>query len=38
MGGAGQRRRRTEFDLGATVRRVEELYEELYAGKAGRGR
>jgi glycosyltransferase involved in cell wall biosynthesis len=38
MGGAGQTRRRTEFDLGATVRRVEELYEELYAGKAGRGR
>jgi glycosyltransferase involved in cell wall biosynthesis len=30
MGEAGQRRRRAEFDLSATVRRVEELYEELY--------
>jgi glycosyltransferase involved in cell wall biosynthesis len=32
MGEAGQRRRRAEFDLSATVRRVEQLYEELYAG------
>ena len=32
MGEAGQRRRRAEFDLSATVRRVERLYEELYAG------
>jgi glycosyltransferase involved in cell wall biosynthesis len=31
MGEAGQRRRRTEFALSATVRRVEQLYEELYA-------
>jgi glycosyltransferase involved in cell wall biosynthesis len=38
MGEAGRKRRRTEFDLAATVRRIEELYEELYAGKRGRGR
>jgi glycosyltransferase involved in cell wall biosynthesis len=31
MGEAGRRRRRTEFDLSATVRRVEQLYEQLYA-------
>lgn len=30
MGEAGRRRRRAEFDLSATVRRVEQLYEELY--------
>jgi glycosyltransferase involved in cell wall biosynthesis len=37
MGEAGRKRRRNEFDLAATVRRIEELYEELYAGKGGRG-
>lgn len=31
MGEAGRRRRRAEFDLSATVRRVEQLYEDLYA-------
>jgi glycosyltransferase involved in cell wall biosynthesis len=30
MGEAGRKRRRAEFDLSATVRRVELLYEELY--------
>ncbi len=35
MGGAGQRRRRAEFDLSATVRRVEQLYEELYEATTG---
>jgi glycosyltransferase involved in cell wall biosynthesis len=33
MGEAGQRRRRAQFDLAATVRRVEQLYEELYRPK-----
>ena len=35
MGEAGQARRRSEFDLSQTVARIEDLYEELYAGNAG---
>ena len=31
MGRAGQERRRAEFSIEATTRRVEELYDELYA-------
>ena len=31
MGRAGQERRRSEFSIEATTRRVEELYDELYA-------
>lgn len=34
MGEAGRERQRAEFDLGVMVRRVEELYEELYARTA----
>jgi glycosyltransferase involved in cell wall biosynthesis len=34
MGEAGKRRRERELDLGATVRRVEELYLELHAARA----
>lgn len=36
MGEAGRRRRRAEFDLSVTVRRVEQLYEELYAAPVSR--
>lgn len=35
MGAAGRERRLREFTIEATTRRVEELYEELYAAKAG---
>jgi glycosyltransferase involved in cell wall biosynthesis len=35
MGDAGRVRRRTEFELSATVRRIEELYEEVYAARRG---
>jgi glycosyltransferase involved in cell wall biosynthesis len=38
MGEAGRSRRRAEFDLAVTVRRVEELYEELYERNAMRAR
>jgi glycosyltransferase involved in cell wall biosynthesis len=38
MGAAGRSRRRAEFDLAVTVRRVEELYEELYERNAMRAR
>jgi starch synthase len=34
MGTRGRERRRREFDLDATVRRLEELYERLYAASA----
>jgi glycosyltransferase involved in cell wall biosynthesis len=34
MGRRGGERRRREFDLDATVRRLEELYERLYAASA----
>ena len=33
LGEAGRARRRSEFDISNTVRRVEDLYEELYALK-----
>ncbi|MGH2965720.1 MAG: glycosyltransferase [Solirubrobacterales bacterium] len=36
MGRRGQRRRREEFDLDVTARRIGDLYEELYAA-SGRG-
>jgi glycosyltransferase involved in cell wall biosynthesis len=36
FGLAGRERRRREFDLDQTVRRIEGLYEELYAAAAGR--
>jgi glycosyltransferase involved in cell wall biosynthesis len=35
LGAAGRERRRTEFDLGVLVARIEELYEELYAARTG---
>jgi glycosyltransferase involved in cell wall biosynthesis len=35
MGRAGRERRRSEFSIETTARRVEALYEELYAVKAG---
>jgi glycosyltransferase involved in cell wall biosynthesis len=35
MGRAGRERQRREFSISSTVRRVEALYEELYAAKAG---
>jgi glycosyltransferase involved in cell wall biosynthesis len=35
MGEAGRRRRREEFSIEASVRRVEALYEELCAARAG---
>ena len=35
MGEAGRRRRREEFSIEATARQVGDLYEELYAAKAG---
>ena len=35
MGRAGQERRLNEFTIEATIRRVEDLYEELYAAKTG---
>jgi glycosyltransferase involved in cell wall biosynthesis len=35
MGEAGRRRRRTEFELSETVRRIEQLYDELYADWTG---
>ncbi len=35
MGAAGRARRRAEFSLEGTTRRIESLYEELYALKAG---
>jgi glycosyltransferase involved in cell wall biosynthesis len=35
MGEAGRRRRREEFSIEATARKVGELYEELYAAKSG---
>jgi glycosyltransferase involved in cell wall biosynthesis len=39
MGEAGRERRRSEFSIEATVRKVEDLYEELIAakGRGGRG-
>jgi glycosyltransferase involved in cell wall biosynthesis len=36
MGRAGRERRRAEFSIEATTRRVEELYDELYAAAAPR--
>ena len=36
MGRRGQLRRREEFDLDVTARRIGDLYEELYAA-SGRG-
>jgi starch synthase len=36
MGARGRHRRREEFDLEVTARRIGELYEELYAA-SGRG-
>ncbi len=38
MGAAGRERQRREFDFSLTVRRVEELYEELLSRASGRGR
>jgi glycosyltransferase involved in cell wall biosynthesis len=35
MGAAAQARRREEFDLALMVRRLEDLYEELYARRTG---
>lgn len=35
MGAAGRRRRRAEFSLEGTTRKIESLYEELHALKAG---
>lgn len=35
MGRAGRERRRREFSIEGTVRRIEDLYEELYAEKVG---
>jgi glycosyltransferase involved in cell wall biosynthesis len=36
MGRRGQQRRREEFDLDVTARRIGDMYEELYAA-SGRG-
>jgi glycosyltransferase involved in cell wall biosynthesis len=36
LGDAGRERRRSEFDLGVMVSRIEQLYEELYAARGGR--
>jgi glycosyltransferase involved in cell wall biosynthesis len=35
LGAAGRERRRAEFDLGVMVARIEQLYEQLYAARAG---
>lgn len=37
MGAAGRDRRQREFDIDVTVRRVQDLYEELWARKQGQG-
>lgn len=36
LGAAGRQRRRTEFDLGVMVARIERLYEQLYAARGAR--
>jgi glycosyltransferase involved in cell wall biosynthesis len=38
MGRRGRDRRRTEFDISATVRRIESLYEDLHARVDGRSK
>ena len=38
MGRRARERRRSEFDLAATIRRLEHLYEELAAGRSRDGR